>query len=73
MIKVSVFNNVERATTIVESSATLRQAFEAAGLPFESGVVSLNGVTQPNVDVTFESLGITDQCFLSAIKKLDNA
>lgn len=75
MIKVTVGNNVKRESVIVDSSTTLRQVLEDAGIDYTRGVMHLDGSSlQPgDLDKTFASFGITDKCFLLNVVKADNA
>lgn len=75
MTKVVVGNNVKRETVIVDSSTTLRQVLEDAGVNYTTGSMHLDGATlQPgDLDKTFASFGITDKCYLLNVIKADNA
>lgn len=75
MIKVVVGNNVKRESVIVDSSTTLRQVLEDAGVDYTRGVMHLDGSSlQPgDLDKTFEAFGIAEKCFLLNVVKADNA
>ena len=75
MIKVVVGNNVKRESVIVDSSTTLRQVLEDAGVDYTRGVMHLDGSSlQPgDLDKTFEAFGIQEKCFLLNVVKADNA
>lgn len=75
MIKVTVGNNVQRKSTIVDSSATLRQVLNAAQIDYTRGSMHLDGAPlQPgDLDKTFAQFGITEQCYLLNVVKTDNA
>lgn len=75
MIKVIVGNNVKRETVIVNSSTTLKQVLEDAGVDYTRGVMNLDGATLQAGDLnkTFEQFGITEKCFLLNVVKADNA
>lgn len=75
MIKVTVGNNVQRKSTIVDSSATLRQVLDAAQIDYTRGSMHLDGAPlQPgDLDKTFAQFGITEQCYLLNVVKTDNA
>lgn len=76
MVKVYVMNNVKKGTVIVDSSATLRSAVSEAGVIFaDNGTLQVNGEIKgvSVLDTTFSQLGITDECWISQIAKMDNA
>lgn len=75
MIKVVVGNNVKRENVIVDSSVTLRQVLEDAGIDYTQGVMHLDGAAlQPgDLDKTFASFGVTERCFLLNVVKATNA
>lgn len=75
MIKVVVGNNVKRETVIVESSATLRNVLEDAGIDYTRGAMHLDGASlcAGDLDKTFADFGIADKCFLLNVVKADNA
>lgn len=75
MIKVVTGNNVQRKSTIVDSSATLRQVLNAAQIDYTRGSMHLDGAPlQPgDLDKTFAQFGITEQCYLLNVVKTDNA
>lgn len=73
MIKVTCQNNVTRKEIIVDENITLTDAFREAGISTEYAVISLNGRTITNPEVTFADCGITDSCTLLAIIKQHNA
>jgi hypothetical protein len=75
MIKVTVGNNVQRKSTIVDSSTTLRQVLDAAQIDYTRGAMHLDGAPlQPgDLDKTFAQFGITEQCYLLNVVKTDNA
>lgn len=75
MIKVVVGNNVKRETVIVDASTTLRKVLEDANVDYTRGVMHLDGssLNPGDLDKTFESLGITEKCYLLNVVKADNA
>lgn len=75
MIKVVVGNNVQRKSTIVDSSTTLRQVLDAAQIDYTRGAMQLDGSTlmPGDLDKTFAQFGITEQCYLLSVVKTDNA
>lgn len=75
MIKVVTGNNVQRKSTIVDSSTTLRQVLDAAQIDYTRGSMHLDGAPlQPgDLDKTFAQFGITEQCYLLNVVKTDNA
>lgn len=75
MIKVVVGNNLKRETKIVNSTATLRQVLEEAGVDYTRGSVHLDSATlgPGDIDKTFAQMGITEKCYLLQVVKADNA
>lgn len=76
MLRVTVGNNMNRNTVIVDSNTTLRQVLTDAGIDYSRGLTSLDGAyLQPgDIDRTFAELGITgDTCYLLNVVKTDNA
>lgn len=75
MIKVVVGNNVKRETVIVESTATLRQVLEEAGVDYTRGTMHLDGssLAPGDLDRTFNDFGITEKTYLLNVAKADNA
>ena len=75
MIKVVVGNNLKRETKIVNSTATLRQVLEEAGVDYTRVSVHLDSATlgPGDIDKTFAQMGITEKCYLLQVVKADNA
>lgn len=80
MVSVTVGNNVNRVTTIINENTTLRTCLEENGVDYTRGALHLDGSTlQPGaLDKTFKDLGYdgTDghnRCFLMSVAKADNA
>ena len=75
MVKVNYSNNVKRGNVIVDSSTTLRQVLTDVGVSYTSGTVHLDGcpLRPGDMDKTFESLGIQEECWLTNVVKADNA
>ena len=75
MIQVKVSNNMKRNTVVVEDSTTIRQVLEQEEIDYSTGMTMLDGSTlgPGDLDKSFAQFGITERCFLSSIKKLDNA
>ena len=75
MVKVTVGNNVNRETVIVDSNTTLRSVLEDAGIEYQRGGINLDGSTlKPgDLDKTFDDFNIGEKCFLLQVVKADNA
>lgn len=75
MITVTIGNNLNRKDHILESSTTLRDAFDKAGVNYSIGVSSLDGASLLPGDIgkTFDDFGVKDRCFLLNVVKADNA
>lgn len=75
MVKVTVGNNVNRETVIVDSNSTLRSVLEDAGIEYQRGGINLDGSTlKPgDLDKTFDDFNIGEKCFLLQVVKADNA
>ena len=74
-IKVTVGNNVQRNTLMVDDSSTLRGILESEGIDYARGQMHLDGssLRPGDLDKTFADLGITSQCYLLNVAKTDNA
>ena len=74
MVKVTVGNNVNRETVIVDSNSTLRSVLEDAGIEYQRGGINLDGSTlKPgDLDKTFDDFNIGEKCFLLQVVKADN-
>lgn len=75
MIKVTVGDNVERNSVIVDEGKSLREVLTENGVNYSHAVVSLDGVSldEEELDNSFEDFEVTDRCFLIAVTKADNA
>lgn len=75
MIKVTVGNNVERKSVLVDPNTTLRTVAEQAGIDYTKGTMNLDGcaLKPGDMDKTFAAMGITKNCFLLNVVKADNA
>ena len=75
MIKVTYGNNVNRDSDIVDKSTTIRAFLESHHVDYSRGVMHLDGASlgPGDLDKTFESLGITEKCYLLNVVKADNA
>ncbi len=75
MLKVTVGNNIDRKTVIIDANTTLRKCLDDNGVDFSRGVLTLNGssLRPGDIDKTFSDLGVTNTAFLMSITKADNA
>ena len=75
MIKVTVGNNVERTSVIVDENVTLKSVLEQVEFDYSRTSMNLDGTTLKAGDInkTFADFGITDSCYLLAVAKADNA
>ena len=75
MIKVTVGNNVERTSVIVDENVTLKSVLEQVEFDYSRTSMNLDGTTLKAGDInkTFAEFGITDSCYLLAVAKADNA
>lgn len=75
MITVYIGNNARTEKDIVDVNMTLRACFEKNGVSYADGVNSLDGATLApgDLDKTFAEMGITEKCYLTNTKKLNNA
>lgn len=75
MIKVTIGNNVQRNSVLIDENTTLRAALEANEVDYTSGTMHLDGssLKPGDLDKTFASLGITEKCYLLNVVKADNA
>lgn len=66
---------MKRENIIVDSSATLREVLEEAGIDYTMGNTSLDGATLKagDLDKSFDDFGIVDRTFLLNVVKTDNA
>ena len=75
MIKVTMGNNLERKSEVVNANTTLRAALDMVGINYNCGMMNLDGspLDDEDLDRTFADFGITDKCFLLNVVKADNA
>lgn len=76
IIEVTARNNVRSNTKQMPSDTTLREAFEALGVEYAVGVVSLDGSSLPagSMDKSFDECGVTgNRTYLMVTVKADNA
>jgi len=75
MIKVTMGNNLDRKSEIVNANTTLRAALEMAEIDYNRGMMNLDGspLDAEDLDRTFADFGIADKCFLLNVVKADNA
>lgn len=75
MFKVFVGNNVDRWSVMVTPDTTLRALLEQEQIDYTRGTMHLDGVSlRPgDLDKTFAEIGVTSECYLLMIKKVDNA
>lgn len=75
MIKVTVVYNMDSNDVIVEATATPRQVLEDARINYGVGRTALNSRTlsPAELDKSFAELGVTDDCFLSNVAKVECA
>jgi hypothetical protein len=75
MIKVTMGNNLERKSEIVNANTTLRAALDAAEINYRNGMMNLDGspLDPDDLDKTFADFVITEKCFLLNVVKADNA
>ena len=73
MIRVHIGNNVDHYPVAADPNATLKSVLEANGIDYSKGSMSLDGATLKPGDLekTFNDFGVTSQCFLLSIQKLD--
>jgi len=67
--------NVTRVSPIIDENTTLRNALNDAGIDYSRGVWHLDGASlnPGDMDKTFASFGVTEECFLLSVVKADNA
>ena len=75
MINVTIADNFNRNTVMLDDTTTLRQALEGQGVNYDMGNTTLDGipVRHNEMDMTFAALGKTEHCSLYSIAKHDNA
>jgi len=75
MVKVTVGNNIDRKSVIIDENTTLRACLEDNNVDYSKGSMTLNGSTlgPDRLDETFADLGVSEHCFLLNVVKADNA
>lgn len=75
MIKVTLGNNIDRKSVIVDENKTLKAVLEDNGVDYSRGTMHLDGASlgAGELNKTFAQLGITDKCYLLSVTKTDNA
>lgn len=75
MIKVTVGNNLKRASVIVPAETTLKSVLEDAEIKYETGVMTLDGspLAPGDLEKTFADFGVSERCYLLSVVKADNA
>lgn len=76
MLRVTLRNNTMATSRIVDENTTVREFLDANEVDYSTGMTSLDGAPLQvgDMDKSFKALGVTsDSCFLSVVKKLDNA
>lgn len=75
MIKVKWGTNVTKEEKIVSSDTTIREFWEGVNVDFSRGMTTLNTapIKPADLNKSFEELGVTDECFLYCVVKVDNA
>lgn len=75
MVRVTVGTNTSRKNVIVDENTTLRKVLEDNQIDYSRANVNLDGASlnPGDMDKSFAALGITENCFLIASIKQDNA
>ena len=75
MVKVTIGNNINRTSVIIDENTTLKAACEQVEFDYSRTSMNLDGTTLKAGDLnkTFADFGITDSCYLLAVAKADNA
>jgi len=75
MIRVTVGTNTSRKNVVVDETTTLRRVLEDNDVDYSRANVNLDGASlnPGDMDKSFSDLGITENCFLIASIKQDNA
>lgn len=75
IIQCRISNNLTRNTVLVDSARTLKSVLDENGVDYSRGNITLDGSVVPlgGLERTFDSYGITERCYLSAVVKADNA
>lgn len=75
IIKVTIGTNTERKTITTDNSKTIKAVLTENDINYSSCVIHLDGLplSVSELNSTFESLNITDECSLLAVVKATNA
>lgn len=75
MIKVTLGNNVQRKSVIIDENTTLKAALEENEVNYSTGIIHLDGssLRPGDLDKTFADFGISEKCYLLVMAKADNA
>ena len=73
MVRVTVSNNVERQTVIVDGSTTIADVLFAAGFSGANAIPMVNGDIVQNLGVTLDEIGVGESCSISLAKQTNNA
>jgi tRNA U34 5-carboxymethylaminomethyl modifying GTPase MnmE/TrmE len=74
-ISIKIVTNTSRKTIITDDTNTVRDVLEANDVNYETTPVYIDGAPLGigDHDQTFEELGITEKCMLTAVIKTENA
>ena len=75
IIKVTIGTNTERKTITTENTTTINAVLTEHDINYSSCVIHLDGLplSVSELNSTFESLNITNECSLLAVVKATNA
>lgn len=80
MIKVEIRNNLDKHNDIIDENATIRAAFEGAGIDYSRGTIYIDGAPLGvgKINSTFAEFGYDgtpghDRCTINCVIKVDNA
>lgn len=75
IIKVSIGTNADRKTITTDNTKTIKEVLTENDISYTSCVIHLDGLplSVAELNSTFESLNITDECSLLAVVKATNA
>lgn len=75
MINITLITNNGRHTEPISEDNTIREILDANHVNYAASVVQLDGcaLRPGDMDKTFADFGITDNCYLTAVVKADNA
>lgn len=75
MIRVTIGTNTDRTPVILDPNTSLKKALEDNQVNLAVSSITLDGATLKPGDInkTFSEMGITENCFLIACAKVENA